>query len=38
MSAKGAYVKKLYPLDNDLPIVNEAIVNYFLKGIHQKKL
>lgn len=31
--AKGAYVKKLNPLDNDLPIVNEAIVNWFVKGI-----
>lgn len=30
---KGAYVKKLSPLDNDLPIVNRAIVNYFTKGI-----
>lgn len=27
---KGAVVKKLNPLDNNLPIVNEAIVNYFL--------
>lgn len=31
--SKGAYVKKLNSLDYDLPIVNEAIVNYFLKGI-----
>lgn len=31
--SKGAYVKKLKPLDNDLPIVNEAVVNYFVKGI-----
>lgn len=31
--AKGAYVKHLSPLDNDLPIVNEAIVNWFVKGI-----
>ncbi|GAB2553590.1 hypothetical protein [Gracilibacillus alcaliphilus] len=30
--SKGAYVKKLNPLDNDLPIVNEAVVNYFVKG------
>lgn len=37
MSAKGAYVKKLHPLDNDLPIVNEAIVNCFLKGINRRK-
>ncbi|WP_002145554.1 hypothetical protein [Bacillus cereus] len=31
--SKGAYVKKLSPLDYDLPIVNEAVVNYFVKGI-----
>lgn len=30
--AKGAYVKKLSELDNDLPIVNRAIVNYFIHG------
>ena len=30
--SKGAYVKKLSPLDNDLPIVNEAVVNYFVHG------
>lgn len=29
----GGYVKKLNPLDNDLPIVNKALINYFLKGI-----
>jgi hypothetical protein len=27
---KGAYVKKLSRLDNDLPIVNEALVNYMV--------
>ncbi|GAB6474441.1 hypothetical protein bcgnr5371_42060 [Bacillus cereus] len=31
--SKGAYVKQLNPLDFDLPIVNEAVVNYFVKGI-----
>lgn len=31
--SKGSYVKKLSNLDYDLPIVNEAIVNYFIKGI-----
>ncbi|SFL29933.1 hypothetical protein SAMN04488573_1021255 [Bacillus sp. 5mfcol3.1] len=31
--SKGAYVKKLNPLDYDLPIVNEAVVNYSVKGI-----
>lgn len=30
---KGLYVKKLSPLDNHLPIVNKAIVDYFTKGI-----
>jgi hypothetical protein len=28
--SKGAYVKKLNDIDNDLPIVNEAIVNYLV--------
>lgn len=31
--SKGSYVKKLHGLDYDLPIINEAIVNYFIKGI-----
>lgn len=31
--SKGGYVKKLSALDNDLPIVNEALINYFTKGI-----
>lgn len=31
--SKGAYVKKLNNLDNDLPIINEAIINYLLKSI-----
>lgn len=35
--SKGAYVKKLNPLDFDLPIVNEAVVNYFVKGIDPKE-
>lgn len=30
--SKGAYVKKLDILDNDLPIVNKALVNYFTQG------
>lgn len=30
---KGAYVKELSPLDNDLPIVNEALVNYMTNNI-----
>lgn len=31
--SKGAYVKKLKPLDNDLPIVNEAVVNYLIHNV-----
>ncbi|MBU5331716.1 hypothetical protein KQI61_05865 [Anaerocolumna aminovalerica] len=30
---KGAYVKKLSPIDYDLPIVNKALVNYFVHNI-----
>lgn len=30
---KGAYVKELDDLDNDLPIVNEALANYFTDGV-----
>ena len=30
---KGAYVKELSPLDNDLPIINKALVEYMLHGI-----
>lgn len=31
---KGAWVKQLSPLDNNLPIVNKAVVDYFVKGIN----
>lgn len=31
--AKGAYVKDASDIDNDMPIVNRAIREYFLKGI-----
>lgn len=31
--SKGAYVKKLDVLDYDLPIVNKALVNYFVNGV-----
>lgn len=31
--SKGAYVKSLNDLDYDLPIVNKALVNYFVHGI-----
>lgn len=30
---KGAYVKELSSMDNDLPIINQAINDYLLKGI-----
>ena len=30
---KGAYVKELSPMDNDLPIINKALINYMLKKI-----
>lgn len=33
IESKGAYVKSLSALDNDLPIVNKAIVDYMVKGI-----
>lgn len=32
LERKGAYVKELSPLDYDLPIVNEALVNYMAHG------
>lgn len=31
--SKGAYVKKLNELDNNLPIVNKAVVDYLIKGV-----
>lgn len=34
---KGAYVKALSELDNDLPIVNKAMVDYMVKGIPVEK-
>lgn len=30
--SKGAYVKKLSNIDYDLPIVNKALINYFVHG------
>ena len=33
MKTKGGYVKSLNDLDNDLPIVNEAIVKYLTAGV-----
>lgn len=35
--SKGAYVKKLSPLDYDLPIVNKAVVEYFVSGTPVKE-
>lgn len=32
VKSKGGYVKKLSKLDNDLPIINEALVNYMVKN------
>lgn len=37
LKCKGAYVKKLSSLDNDLPIVNKAIVDYFVNSIPVEK-
>lgn len=34
---KGAYVKKLNNLDNDLPIVNEAMVQFMVNGVPVEK-
>ena len=34
--SKGAYVKELDSLDNDLPIVNKAIKDYLVHGIHPR--
>lgn len=33
IKSKGAYVKELNNLDNDLPIVNKALMDYFIKDI-----
>ena len=30
---KGGYVKELSPMDNDLPIINKALVDYMTKGV-----
>lgn len=34
VKSKGSYVKKLSELDYDLPIVNKALVNYMMNGVH----
>lgn len=33
VKSKGSYLKKLSALDYDLPIVNEALVEYMVKGV-----
>ena len=33
LERKGKYVKELSELDNDLPIVNRALVDYIVKGV-----
>lgn len=33
IKSKGAYVKELNNLDNDLPIVNRALMDYFIKDV-----
>ena len=35
--SKGAYVKKLKLIDNDLPIVNQAVINYFIHNTPVEK-
>src|SRR5690625_1501909 len=37
LETKGAYVKRLNPLDNDLPIVNKAVVDYLVHGIEPEE-
>lgn len=37
LERKGAYVKPLNPIDNDLPIVNKALVDFMTKGIPIEK-
>lgn len=33
IKSKGAYVKELNPIDNDLPIVNKALINKIVYGV-----
>ena len=37
LKSKGSYVKKLSNIDNQLPIVNKAVVNYFVYNIPVEK-
>lgn len=37
IKSKGAYVKPLSKLDYDLPIVNKALIDYFIEGITPKE-
>lgn len=34
---KGGYVKELSPMDNDLPVINKALVEYMLNGTPPEK-
>lgn len=34
---KGAYVKELSSIDNDLPIINKALVDYIIHGVPPEK-
>lgn len=37
LERKGSYVKSLNSLDNDLPIVNKSLINYFLFNIQPEE-
>jgi hypothetical protein len=37
VKSKGGFVKKLSRLDNDLPIVNEALMQYFINNVPVEK-
>lgn len=37
IESKGAYVKPLSAIDNDLPIINKALVDYMTKGIRPEE-
>ena len=37
IKSKGAYVKQLTKLDNDLPIVNKALIAYMVEGVPIRK-
>ncbi|MDU7471639.1 MAG: hypothetical protein E7K92_27615, partial [Serratia marcescens] len=37
IKSKGAYVKQLTKLDNDLPIINKALIAYMVEGVPIRK-